>query len=83
MISQELQDIKYHVMTETSTKKIWEILDSKYLTKSIENHLHMKRSLYRFQLKRGISIGEHINNYSKFLADLANMDAVIEERTRC
>ena len=29
------QDIKYHVMTETSTKKIWEILEEKYLTKSI------------------------------------------------
>jgi len=30
------QDIKYHVMTETSARKIWEILESKYLTKSIE-----------------------------------------------
>ena len=30
------QDIKYHVMTETSIKKLWEILESKYSTKSIE-----------------------------------------------
>ena len=42
------QDIKYHMMTETSAKKIWEIFESKYLTKSIENHLHLKRRLYRF-----------------------------------
>ena len=33
------QDIKYHVMIETSTKKIWEILVGRYLTKSIENRL--------------------------------------------
>jgi len=39
------QDIKYHVMTETFAKKIWEILESKYLTKS-----------YHFQLKNEISM---------------------------
>ena len=26
-----IQDIKYHVMNETFSKKIWEILESKYL----------------------------------------------------
>ena len=33
------QNLKYHVMTETSVRKIWEILESKYLTKGIENSL--------------------------------------------
>jgi len=27
--------------------------------------------LYRFQLKNGIFIGEHMTNYTKLLADLA------------
>ena len=66
-------------MTETSAKKIWEILEEKYLIKSIENRLHLKRKLYRFQLKKNISIGEHINNYTKLLANLANVDVVIQE----
>ena len=66
-------------MTETSAKKIWEILESKYLTKSIENRLYLKRRLYRFQLRNGISIGKYMNNYTKLLADLANVDEVIKD----
>jgi len=76
------QDIKYHVITETSARKIWEILESKYLTKSIENRLHLKMRLYRFQLKKGISIGEHMNDYTKLLADLASVDVSIEEEDK-
>jgi len=36
------------VVCLTSTLKIWEILEKKYLTKSIESRLHLKRKLYRF-----------------------------------
>ena len=72
------QDLKYDVMNETSAKSIWEILTSKYLTKSVENRLHLKRRLYHFQLKGEISISDHINNYTKLLANLTNLDVVIE-----
>ena len=72
------QDLKYDVMNETSAKSIWEILASKYLTKRVENRLHLKRRLYHFQLKGEISISDHINNYTKLLANLANLDVVIE-----
>ena len=30
------QDIKYHVSHETSVRQLWEILEKKYLTKSID-----------------------------------------------
>jgi len=49
------QDIKYHVLHETSARQLWEILEEKYLTKSIESRLQLKRRLYRFQMKRGCS----------------------------
>jgi len=35
--------------------------------------------LYRFQLKKRIFIGEHINNYTKLLTDLANVDEIIKD----
>ena len=69
-------------MNETSTKLIWEILASKYLTKSVENCLHLKRRIYHFQLKGEISISDHINNYMKLLADLTNLDVVIEDEDK-
>jgi len=50
--------------------------------KSVENRLYLKRRLYHFQLKRGVSISDHINTYTKLLADLANMDVVIEEEEK-
>jgi len=74
--------LKYDVMNDTLAKSIWEILASKYLTKSVENRLHLKRRLYRFQLKGGISISDHINNYTKLLADLTNLNVVIENEDK-
>jgi len=48
------------------------------LTKNVENHLHLKKRLNHFQLKRGTTISEHINIYMKLLVNLVNLDAVID-----
>ena len=37
---------------------------------------------YRFQLKKGIFIGEHMNNYTKLLADLANVVEMIDDEDK-
>ena len=47
--------------------------------KSVESRLQLKRRLYRFQMKRGCSINEHMNSYTKFLTDLVNVDVEIDE----
>jgi len=49
------------------------------MTKNIESRLQLKRGLYRFQMKRGISIDEHMNCYTKVLTDLINVDVKIDE----
>ena len=46
------QDIKYHVLYETSARQLWENLEKKYLAKSIESRLQLKSRLYGFQLKK-------------------------------
>ena len=49
---------------------------------SIETRLHLKKRLYRFQLKRELSIDDHMNNYMKLLVDLVNVDVAIEEEDK-
>ena len=44
--------------------------------------MHLKRRLYHFQLKRGLSIDDQMNNYMKLLADLVNMDVAIKEEDK-
>ena len=76
------QDVKYHVLYETTAMKMQEILEKKYLTKSIESRQHLKRMLYHFQLKKGLSIAEHMSNYTKLLTNLTNVDMDIEEEDK-
>ena len=45
---------------------------------SIENCLHFKRRLYHFHL----TIGKHMNNYTKLLVDLTNVDEVIKDEDK-
>ena len=56
-----------------------EILEKKYLTKSVESRLQLKSKLYRFQMQSGCSINEHMNSYTNLLTDLVNMDVEIDE----
>jgi len=35
-----------------------------------------------FQLKGGISISDHINNYTKLLANLTNLDVVVDDEDK-
>lgn len=76
------QDIKYLVMNEVSAKKLWDTLGNKYLTKTTESRLHLKRRLYAFCMRRGISIGEHLNSYTKLLVDLMNVEVKIEDEDK-
>lgn len=64
---------------ETSVGKLWKILENKYLKKSVKNHLHMKRRLYRFQIKHKVTIFDHLNDFTKLLSDFLNLDEIGDE----
>ena len=44
--------------------------------------LLLKRRLYRFQLKKGLSVAEHMNNYTKLLAGIVNVDVNFEKEDK-
>ncbi|BBH01937.1 hypothetical protein Prudu_012349, partial [Prunus dulcis] len=45
------KELKYPYMKETSAKKLWMKLEEKYMTKSAENRLFLKKRLFRFQYR--------------------------------
>lgn len=71
------KDQKYFVMKETKAKELWKKLDDKFMTKSVENRLYLKKKLFRFQHRAGTPMIEHLNEFTKILADLQNLDVNI------
>ena len=63
------KDQKYFVMREIKAKELWKMLADKYMTKSVENRLYLKKKLFRFQYHVGISMSKHLNDYNKILAN--------------
>ena len=44
--------------------------------------MQLKRRLYRFQMKKGISVDKHMNIYTKLLTNLINVDMKIDEEDK-
>ena len=44
--------------------------------------MQLKKRLYRFQMKRALSIDEHMNSYKKLLTNLVKMDVKTDEEDR-
>lgn len=71
------KDQKYFVMRETNAKDLWKKLEDKFMSKSVENRLYLKKKLFHFQYRSGISMIEHLNDYNKVLTDLQNLEVDI------
>lgn len=70
------KDKKYFVLRETVASDFWQELEDKYIMKSIEKHLHLKKLLW-FQHTLGTFIFEYLNKFCKIFADLQNLDVEI------
>ena len=73
---------KYPFMKETSASKLWKALENKYMKKSNENRLYLLKRLYRLQLKPGLNINDHIDNFNRLLADLLNLDETFKDEQK-
>lgn len=71
------RDQKYFVMWETKAKDLWKKFKDKFMTKNVGNHLYLKKKLFCFQYRLGVSTIEHLNDYNKILADLQNLEVEI------
>ena len=65
---------KYAFSKETSASKLWKVLEEKFLKKSCQNKLYMKKRLFRFNYIQGTTMNDHITSFNQLVTDLMNMD---------
>ncbi|KAE8664469.1 hypothetical protein F3Y22_tig00112762pilonHSYRG00050 [Hibiscus syriacus] len=70
---------KYGYKNETSTSKIWKALEKKFLKKSSQNSLYMKKRLFRFDYQPGTRMNEHITAFNELVAYLLGMDKTFKD----
>ncbi|KAE8692180.1 putative ROP-interactive CRIB motif-containing protein 6 [Hibiscus syriacus] len=70
---------KYGYKNETSASKMWKALEEKFLKKSSQNRLHMKKRLFRFDYQPGTSMNEHITAFNELVEDLLGMDETFKD----
>ena len=69
-------------MRDILAKKLWEVLEEKYMKKCFENKLYMKKKLYRFTFAPGMSMNDHVNSFNKILANLLNLDEKFKDEDK-
>ena len=77
-----LNQIMYHVMDETSPKKIWDKLEEQFMSKTLTRKLYLKQKLYGLKMQEGSDIVEHINVFNQLIADLGKVGVKIDEEDR-
>ncbi|PHU12158.1 Acetate/butyrate--CoA ligase AAE7, peroxisomal [Capsicum chinense] len=69
---------KYAFKNKTSPRKLWKVLEDKFLKKSGQNKLLMKKRLFQFDYQQGTIMNEHIM-FNKLVADLLNLDVKFKD----
>ena len=69
-------------MRDTLAKDILDKLEEKHLVKSMENRMHAKKKLWRFNYRTGISLNENLNAFNKIVEDLFNLGDVVSDEDK-
>jgi hypothetical protein len=70
--------IMYHVMDESSPKKIWDKLVQKFMSKTL-TWKYLKKKLYGLKMQEGSDLAEHVNVFNQLVADLGKVDVKIDD----
>ena len=74
--------VMYHVMDENSPKKVWEKLESQFMSKTTTTKVYLKQKLYRLKMQEGSDFVEHMNAFNQVVTDLARLSVKIDEEDR-
>ena len=70
------------VSKETTAYGVWVKLESLYITKSLANQLYMKQRLFSYKILEDQSFAEQIDDFSKNLDDLENVDGPMKNEDK-
>ena len=72
----------YHVMDENSPKKIWEKLESQFMSKTATTKVYLKQKLYGMRMQEGSDLVEYMNAFNQVVTDLARLGATVDDEDR-
>ena len=72
----------YHVMDENSPKKIWEKLESQFMSKTATTKVYLKQKLYGMRMQEGSNLVEYMNAFNHVVTDLARLGATVDDEDR-
>ena len=72
-------EVLREVVKETTTKSIWEKLESLYMAKSVTNRLLLKSRLYDLRLEEGKPLKPHLDEFCSIVMDLQNIDVKLDD----
>ncbi|CAM8959845.1 unnamed protein product [Rhodiola kirilowii] len=67
------------VSKETTAAGVWLKLEQLYMTKTLTNRIYLKRKLFGFKMDSSKSIEEHLDDFSKIIIDLENIEEKIAD----
>ena len=72
-------EVLREVVKETTSKRIWEKLESIYMAKSVTNRLFLKSRLYDLRLEEGKPLKPPLDEFYSIVMDLQNIDVIIDD----
>lgn len=60
--------IKVTVLKEITPKKLWDLLESKFASTTLNNRLMMKMNLYSFKMEDEGNVFDHINKFNELVS---------------
>lgn len=75
-------EVKYSLIKENSSKKLWKRLEDLYMAKSLTNRWVLKCQLFRLRKEEGARFVDHLNIFNKLVTQLIIVDENIEENDK-
>jgi hypothetical protein len=73
-------EVLHKVVKEDTTSKLWLKLESSYMTKSLTNHLYLKKRFATLHMHEGMVIKDHLDEFNRVIIDLRNIEVKIEDK---